>query len=146
MKQNIPEEEEDSESGEIDYRYEEDDDDDSAISVTSQSSQDDSLLPNPLNRGGPLVEEELIYDLPNMDEYSDQEKDLLPMSHFKGQSQQWEYILEAVGSNFSSVSKLDKVSDKTLEMFTDIIQIKQKTNKAIYDIFRMYENQRMNGK
>jgi hypothetical protein len=89
-------------------------------------------------------EEEDEDDIPDMNTFTSQEKDLLPIGYFKGPNEQWMYVLRAIESNFTSVKNLSKVSDNILRLVADVVSysLEKTTPRQIHQEILNYAIQR----
>lgn len=98
--------------------------------VSENDLTDDEDFNRNVNVDGDEEEEEsrfelnnpVFEDLPILSEFTDQELDLLPLSYIRGPLEQWNYIFDAVKSDFTSVANLAKVNERTLRNVTDVIR------------------------
>lgn len=111
---------EDDENKSGDDRDNEEDQEEDQEEVQDQDEENENLLPQPKYRTQPnFLEYDDVISLPIIDDFTDQELDLLPLAYIQGPYEQWSYIYQAIDSNFSQVKNLVKVNDKTLEIAAD---------------------------
>ncbi|MGL4813977.1 MAG: hypothetical protein ACRC39_01730 [Enterobacter sp.] len=111
---NVDTEDDENISGD-DRDNEEDQDEDQ-----DEDQENENLLPQPKYRIQPnFLEYDDVISLPIIDDFTDQELDLLPLAYIQGPYEQWSYIYQAIDSNFSQVKNLVKVNDKTLQIAAD---------------------------